>query len=280
MTVNQPGLRALLITCRKRYRAPEGEDGPRGRRAGISQEQLGFLLGRSGRWYGALERGEMDNPSTGLLEDVARALSMTDEERAALYLYAIGRQPETVHRTDAAADCDAAWRTVVSHVTAPAMVTDVRARAVAWNTEFREVFGTDWPSFAQTYGGDLLRWGLTHTPVRDRLLVDWADSWAPALLTALHVALARLPGDPGLRALQQQVAEDPLLGSEGAERFLSVYGPGTWRQTVRHPRHGPTTYTSLTASAHGSSGLALVVWLPEVAGGSAVTPVRDGARGP
>ncbi len=80
-------LRAFLVTRRARV-SPEaaGLDVVASRRrvAGLRREEVAMLAGISVEYYVRLERGQATGPSAGVVEGVARALRLGDDERAHL----------------------------------------------------------------------------------------------------------------------------------------------------------------------------------------------------
>jgi transcriptional regulator with XRE-family HTH domain len=67
-------------------------DGPRRRTAGLRREELAMLAGMSVDYVVRLEQGRSTQPSTQLLGALARALRLSDDERAHLFHLA-GHQP-------------------------------------------------------------------------------------------------------------------------------------------------------------------------------------------
>ncbi|MEU8661561.1 helix-turn-helix domain-containing protein [Actinoplanes philippinensis] len=70
-------------------------DGPRRRTAGLRREEVAMLAGMSVDYVVRLEQGRSSQPSTQLLAALARALRLSDDERAHLFRLA-GHQPPPV----------------------------------------------------------------------------------------------------------------------------------------------------------------------------------------
>lgn len=67
-------------------------DGPRRRTSGLRREEVAMLAGMSVDYVVRLEQGRSSQPSTQLLGALARALRLSDDERAHLF-YLAGHQP-------------------------------------------------------------------------------------------------------------------------------------------------------------------------------------------
>jgi transcriptional regulator with XRE-family HTH domain len=198
--------------------------GGRGRRAaGLSQAQVAQLLFRTERWYGQFERGGVEAPPPELLEDVARVLRMNEQERAALYLYALGQEPPdrsvdgsrqgTAHDVGA----DLPWVRLLDDVSPhPVAVTDVAWNVIAHNRRFGEFHRTltaDGGGHTAPDGFNLLRWQLLWKEARNRQLLEWEDEWAQAAAARLRYSLARHPNNRQLRQIEQEVLSDPQADS-------------------------------------------------------------------
>src|SRR4029079_11870530 len=68
-------------------------DGPRRRTAGLRREEVALLAGMSVDYVVRLEQGRSSQPSTQLLAALARALRLSDDERAHLFHLAGHRPP-------------------------------------------------------------------------------------------------------------------------------------------------------------------------------------------
>ncbi|GGS41511.1 helix-turn-helix domain-containing protein [Streptomyces griseoviridis] len=194
--------------------------GGRGRRAaGLSQAQVAQLLFRTERWYGQFERGGIDAPPPQLLEDVARVLRMNEQERASLYLYALGQEPPDRSaggpQDDPAHDTPAglSWAGLLDDVSPhPVAVTDVAWTVVAHNRGFAafhralvgERAGEGTPD-----GFNLLHWQLLCEEARERQLLGWEAEWARSAAARLRYSLARHPNNRRLRRIEREVLADP-----------------------------------------------------------------------
>ncbi|MEU8652498.1 helix-turn-helix domain-containing protein [Streptomyces sp. NPDC048737] len=194
--------------------------GGRGRKAvGLSQAQVAQLLFRTERWYGQFERGGVSAPHPDLLEDVARVLHMSEHERAALYLYALGQDPPDrpagTPREETAQDVreDMPWLGLLDDVSPhPVAVTDVAWNVIAHNRRFEafhDAVGGPERNPATPDGFNLLRWQLLDERARDVQLLDWETGWARTAAARLRYSLARHPNNRCLREIEEDVLADP-----------------------------------------------------------------------
>ena len=79
----------LLLSCRSRLLRADIE----GHERSLRQQDVADLIGISVRYYASFERGEIDNPSVHLVESIASALRMSNAERSALHVLALGHDP-------------------------------------------------------------------------------------------------------------------------------------------------------------------------------------------
>src|SRR5579883_1981972 len=66
----------------------------RRRTPGLRREEVAQRANVSATWYTWLEQGRGGAPSARVLEQIARALMLTDAEREHIYHLALGRPPE------------------------------------------------------------------------------------------------------------------------------------------------------------------------------------------
>jgi transcriptional regulator with XRE-family HTH domain len=164
------------------------------RRRTVSQELMAHLVGVSPMWYGKLERGEREpNYSEELLDRVAYALQLNDDERDVLYLLAVGRPPVPRVRAPAGAVNEVMAR-VVHAQPWPAYVSDRSWDVVVYNRHMARWF----PHF--DYELNIMRWVFFY-PASRLQLIDWETSWAPLMLAQMRAANARWPENKRLAGL-------------------------------------------------------------------------------
>jgi transcriptional regulator with XRE-family HTH domain len=251
-----------LATCLRAWRdrlAPVEVGLPAGgrRRApGLRREEVAQLAGLSVDYLARLEQGRAANPSPSVLAPLARALRLSDDERAHLFRVAGQAEPLPGHIDrhitpgvqrvlDRLADVpvvviDAAWFVVAANPLARALVGDVSAepdprdRNIAWRH---------------------------FTGVPSRIARDPEDDarLAAEAVADLREALGRYPEDGPLRALIDDL-------QQASPRFAQLWSgraqvaPRTAsRKTVVHPEIGPITLDCDVLTVRGSD-LRLIVY--------------------
>jgi transcriptional regulator with XRE-family HTH domain len=224
------------------------------RAPGLRREEVANLAGLSVDYLARLEQGRAANPSPSVLAPLARALRLSDEERAHLFRVAGHAEPAagqirrhitpSVQRVlDRLADVpvqvvDAAWEIVASNALAEALHGDMsaagpRGRNIAWR---------------QFTGGP-------SRVVRDAKETARAEA---EIVADLHAALGRYPDDEPLRALIDDLRRvSPRFAELWERRPVAEHHEA--RKTVQHPEVGPITVDCDVLTVAGSD-LRLVVY--------------------
>ena len=229
----------------------------RRRTTGLRREEVAALSGVSTDYVTRLEQGRARNPSAQVVQALARALGLDDEERDRLYRMA-GHLPPTSGRMvrqltpsvlrivdrlgeTPVAVIDAAWETVLQNRAADVVFGDLsaetgRARNRAWRT-FMDVPGM----------GEL--------EPQTRSLVE------RDVVADLHAALIRLPEDPDIASI---VADLRAASPRFAELWETTPARvrASRRKTLDHPRVGRMTVDCDVLGVHGSD-LQIVVFSAE-----------------
>ncbi|MFG1948120.1 helix-turn-helix domain-containing protein [Nonomuraea sp. NPDC048826] len=209
----------------RRARITLGQAGlpPRRSRRGptLTQEDVAYLTGYSIRTISALEQGADHRPTPELLEAIASALQLSQDERSILWYLANGTPPP---EPDGAAGPDPALHRLVRALEPhPAYVTDG-----LWNVQSQNSAFARWIcDFTAMPGGErtILHWFFLHEHSR-HVMVDW-EREAAALLSLVRGRAMRSPRGPELLA----VVDDLRDRSPDAERLwaggtdLLVQGP-------------------------------------------------------
>lgn len=106
---------------------------PRRRTPGLRREELAMLAGVSVDWYIRLEQGRAERPSPAVLDGLARALRLTDDERRHLYALARAERPPLDSPCDEAADVSLLRVLRALPADVPAIVLGRRWDVLAWN---------------------------------------------------------------------------------------------------------------------------------------------------
>ncbi|MFF9094453.1 helix-turn-helix transcriptional regulator [Streptomyces sp. NPDC014802] len=230
------------------------------RTPGLRREELATLAGISIDYYVRLERGKETRPSPAVLDSLARALRMDDQEHQHLRELA-ARAARYVPEPP-----PAPGRTVRPHLRLlleslrpnPAYVISRSMDVLAWNSGGLALYAglDDWPLKQR----NLARYLFLHPAARD-LFPDW-ERQITGCVARLRAVAGTAPDAPDLTGL---VGELLLKSPDFAglwERY-EVTGRKPARKTFRHPRVGTLTLTSQPLHVEGTPGQRLGVYTAE-----------------
>ena len=224
------------------------------RAPGLRREEVAHLAGVSVDYLARLEQGRATKPSASVLAPLARALRLSEEERAHLFRVSGHAEPDagrmrrhvtpSMQRVmDRLADApllviDAGWQIIAANPLANALLGDAsgrgeRERNVAW------AHFTGAPSRVVRTAEESARFG-------DEIVAD------------LHDALGRHPDDEPLRALIEDLRQESPRFAECWER-RPVAQHGAARKTIAHPEVGAITLDCDVLTV-GGSDLRLIVY--------------------
>jgi transcriptional regulator with XRE-family HTH domain len=253
-------LASSLRTWRDRLRPEDvglGEPGGQRRAPGLRREEVAHLAGLSVDYLARLEQGRATSPSPSVLGPLARALRLTEDERAHLFLVAgqaepggrrIGRHltPGLQRIMDRLVDVpvmvlDAGWTVVATNALGTALMGNysgrpARERNIAW----------------LTFVGEPSR--VAYTP-------EQQAAFEADVVADLHAAVGRYAEDEGLRELVADLrAASPRFAELWAKGPIEVRVSS--RKTIMHPEVGPITIDCDVLRA-SDSDLRLVVYTAE-----------------
>lgn len=227
---------------------------------GLRREELAALAGVSIDYYRRLEQGRDTNPGPGVLDALATALRLSEDERQHLHRLARhAARPRAVRKREPGGD-----RTVrpgllqlLSAVRpVPAYVLDPTSTVLAANAEGVQLLaGIDaWPPAERNF----IRYVFTH-PAARQVFVSWR-SMAEDCVAHLRTVQAADPDSPELAAL---VAELAAASADFAElwRHYDVRVKRGSRRAFHHPAVGRFELTSEILTA--VDGQRFVVFQPE-----------------
>ncbi|GGV82979.1 helix-turn-helix transcriptional regulator [Streptomyces massasporeus] len=230
------------------------------RTPGLRREELATLAGISIDYYVRLERGKETRPSPAVLDSLARALHMDDQEHQHL------RELAARAARYAPEPPPAPGRTVRPHLKLlleslrpnPAYVISRSMDMLAWNPGGLALYVglEDWPAKHR----NLARYLFLHPAARD-LFGDW-DRQITGCVARLRAVAGTAPDAPDLTNL---VGELLLKSSDFArlwERY-EVTGRKPAQKTFQHPRVGTVTLTSQSMHLEGTPGQRIGVYTAE-----------------
>ncbi|GAA1566563.1 helix-turn-helix transcriptional regulator [Actinomadura kijaniata] len=203
-------------------------DGPRRRVPGLRREEVAQLAGISVEYYQRLEQGRASRPSPEVLDALARALDLSEVERA--HLHALARPPRT--RTGGEERARPELRRMLAMMDRlPALVTTDRYDVLAANAMAVRLFGP-----VLTLPDVNLARFLFLDPAARAFYAEW-DEVAAATAGEFRETLGRFPGDGALAELVAELAE-------GSAAFRALWGAGdvvrrsSGAKGFRHPAVG------------------------------------------
>jgi transcriptional regulator with XRE-family HTH domain len=230
------------------------------RTPGLRREELATLAGISIDYYVRLERGKETRPSPAVLDSLARALHMDDQEHQHL------RELATRAARYAPEPPPAPSRTVRPHLKLlleslrpnPAYVISRSMEMLAWNPGGLALYAglEDWPGKHR----NLARYLFLHPAARD-LFGDW-DRQITGCVARLRAVAGTAPDAPDLTNLVGEL----LLKSPDFARLWERYevaGRKPTQKTFQHPRVGTVTLTSQSMQLEGTPGQRIGVYTAE-----------------
>ncbi|MBO2463381.1 helix-turn-helix transcriptional regulator [Actinomadura violacea] len=240
-------------------------DGARRRAPGLRRAEVAQLAGISPDYYMRLEQGRGIRPSPSVLDALARALILNDDERDHLYRLALSLPSPPPAAADAPVHPNVR-RLLDAIAPVPAYVINPRLDVLAWNRTAAALM----PHLAEQPWSrrNMLRYAITDPRAR-AFYVDWEEV-ARHGIAQLRTATGRDPDDPATGALVRELSQDPWFRTWWDRQ--DVKGPGMGRKEYRHPLVGllsldyigmvlPGTpdhqFVTLTAPEEGPSRTAL-----------------------
>jgi transcriptional regulator with XRE-family HTH domain len=254
-------LREFLRSRRARLKPEEAGLRSYGRRRvpGLRREELAQLAGVSYAYYARLEQGYGETMSAEVLDAVARALCLNEEERDHLVRLA---QPERQSATQAVPP-PRRLRPPVQHLLdalgVPAYVVDRRLDILGWNRLATAVFG-DWGRLSPEER-NVARLAFLSPEARERF-VD-PDSAALRIAGVVRMNAGKSPGDTHFSSLIQEL-------SQKSEEFRQLWARhevscGTVGESVRmrHPLVGEFDLVHEPMALRGGAPMRMVTYHAE-----------------
>jgi transcriptional regulator with XRE-family HTH domain len=206
------------------------------RAPGLRREEVAQLAGLSLDYLARLEQGRASNPSPSVLEPLARALRLTDDERAHLFRVAGHAVPGAGqmrrHVTPSI------QRVLDRLADVPVMIIDASWQVIARNALAAALLGDD--SAAPARDRNILWRSFTGSPSRFLRSPEEDAAFEAEAVADLHEALGRYPADEQLRALVADLRRvSPRFAELWEQRPVARRTAG--RKTLVHPEVGPIT---------------------------------------
>jgi transcriptional regulator with XRE-family HTH domain len=204
------------------------------RTPGLRREELAALGGVSIDYYIRLEQGRENNPSPGVLDSLAGALMLDEEERR--HLHALARHTGRPTHADPEPVRPGIHQLLQTLRPCPAYVLNQVSDMLAANPEGLALFHgmAEWPAPRR----NTARYTFLHPAARE-LFADWERAAATATAN-LHAVLAAHPDAAGLTDLIEELTRHSPDFAERWQRHDIRRRRGE-PKTFRHPRVGTLT---------------------------------------
>jgi transcriptional regulator with XRE-family HTH domain len=264
MPADRPYARELgdfLRARRDRLRPQDVGLPPGGRRkvAGLRREEIALLAGLSTDYYQRMEQGREVRPSDDVLDALAGALDLDDDERRHLFTLArAARRPEPPPKRRVPERVPSSTRHLLAVLATPALVLGRHLDVLAWNPLAEALLGD--PAILPAGRRNLLI-ALFEDPEARLRCPDW-EGFARQYIGLLHTAVAADPTHPRATTL---IGE---LSIQSAE-FRRLWARHDVREAVsgtkvfRHHEVGDITLEWDTYPLPGSPGPVLLVYTAE-----------------
>lgn len=247
---NRTEIRDFLVSRRAKIAPEQAGLRASGRRRvpGLRREEVAVLAGVSPEWYTRLEKGHIGGVSEDVLDAVAQALQLDDDERTYLFDLARAARParrEPTRRRSVGVPPRVQWL-IDSMTMSAAFVRNGRLDIIASNPLVRALLA---PVFASATADRHGRANFARftflDPIARHFYVDWHES---VVITAalLRAEAGREPHDKDLRELIGELSTlSPEFRTQWAAHDVRIRHDGIKR--LRHPDIGDLelTYQSL-----------------------------------
>lgn len=245
------------LRARREQVTPEQVGLPRGgvrRTPGLRREEVAMLAGISADYYLRLERGRDRNPSTQVLEAIARVLRLDDDHRAHLLSLVADAPRRPTRRTRRAPGVPDDVQVLVDSLVQPAFVEGPYFEVLASNRLARALS----PGLAA--GRNQLR-DLLLDREQQTYFPDW-QSMTECYVANLRQSAGADVDDRGLvRLTEELAAASPHFRLLWARH--EVRGQRTTQLRLVHPEVGELVLRRARLGIDGLDGLRLVMYYPD-----------------
>ncbi|WP_420367188.1 helix-turn-helix transcriptional regulator [Curtobacterium sp. L1-20] len=232
---------------------------------GLRREELAMLAGVSATYYSRLEQGLSTNASEAVIASIARALSLTSDERA--HLFNLARPEHSAPKRKSVLRPDYArpgtLRLITSLASTPAVIIGKRSEVLGWNgLGHRLVAGhLDFDSPERTnVRPNMTRMLFLDAHTRE-LYARWQEE-AVRAVSSLRVLGGRSPDDAELTAL---VGELTMKSPEFAKLWAKhpVENCVSGAKSFRHPDVGDFELNFEVLTPPDDSGHRVLMYTPD-----------------
>ncbi len=233
-----------------------GFSSTRRRTPGLRREEVAQRANISSAWYVCLEQGRGGAPSAEVLDNLAKALLLTDAEREHLFLIGLGRAPESLYKRPE--DIEPRLQRILDRLSpAPAFIKTATWDVVAWN-QAATVF---WPNLGQLPAEqrNTLRMVFLDPHAR-ALYYDW-EAVARMAVAAFRADVARAGAMVEVASLIDELSRSsPTFKTMWQNNDVSDNAHAV--KDLRHPVLGTLGFECSTFGVDGRQDLTMIVFLP------------------
>lgn len=209
--ISQNSLGEFLRASRQRLTPEQVGLSTNGRRRtpGLRREEVAQLANIGVSWYTSIEQGKDVHPSNQVLESLAKALKLSDDERRYLFLLS---KSEEIEESEVYKELSIGLeRTVFALEPNPAYVIDKYWDLLIWNPAAEFLFR--FPSYSAGINPklNLLHQFLTD-PFKKEINSDWEEK-AKIMIARFRADCARYPQDARLNGMIEKFKEESELFS-------------------------------------------------------------------
>lgn len=205
---------------------------------GLRREELAQLAGVSATYYTRLEQGQSTNASESVIDSLARALGLNEDERQ--HLYNLARPQPAKRRRPVRPDTarPSTRRLLDAMRDIPAVILGRRNEVLAWNRLGHRLLAGHLDETAPDRPADRpnLTWMLFLDPHTRELYSRWHEESTRAV-ASLRLVAGRFPDDPELAALIGELSvKSPEFATLWSKHPVQKCLFGT--KYLRHPEVG------------------------------------------
>jgi transcriptional regulator with XRE-family HTH domain len=220
--------------------------------SGLRREEVAALAGISTTWYTWIEQGREINFSPDVLDNIGRALLLSENEVS--YLKTLASDATPLESTLTPEIPDALRSLVELHEAAPAYISTPRLDLLVWNRFVAEIF--DYDTSSDPLARNIM-WRLFFDPSRKQLYVDW-EAAARGCVAVFRNSYATYYGDKHF----DELIDIMMQNADFARiwRDWEVLSPGLPPFLIRHRTLGLCELTTIQASLGISPGCYLALF--------------------
>jgi transcriptional regulator with XRE-family HTH domain len=222
---------------------------------GLRREEVAVLAGVGLTWYTWFEQGRRIQVSTPFLQNLARALRLSEAERAHLFMLAQNRQPpKAVNGTPT--DALERLKPILTAITSPAYIRNSRFDVLAWNDANTRMFG-DFALVPEKERNIIRR--MFARPHYRRTMPNWEQD-ARGLVASFRLNYGQANGAEEFSSfVAEMIAASPDFARIWAEHEVTDLGEGVY--LYRTERHGTLAFRHSTLMSEAIPELRIVIYI-------------------